>query len=133
MQIINQYLEEAQQSISVDFIIHEHESRKGSRHYDLRFLDPKNPKLLHSFACPTNFLKSLNTKIVIVKTRDHDPRWLTLKSYRLKNIDKGKVTLNVYTKKYFDLEFKGKVIKGRYKLFKIKTKRPNDWMLSKVK
>lgn len=120
---------EALQTTKVKFIIHSHDSRKGSSHYDLRFLDPRDPKLLHSFAAPKNFLDTLNTRSVIVKTRDHDPRWLTLKSYRLKEIDKGEAIIKIATKKYFEIDFNGKVLKGSYKLFKIKTRRDDNWML----
>lgn len=115
----------------VPFIIHQHEPRSGSIHYDLRFLDNKDNKLLHSFAAPSNFLETIHKKTVLVKTRDHDPRWLNLKSYRLKDIDKGLVSVLVSTKNYFELEFKGKKIKGKYKLFKLKTKRNDQWLLFK--
>ena len=87
--------------------------------------------MLHSFAAPSNFLETIHKKTVLVKTRDHDPRWLNLKSYRLKDIDKGLVSVLVSTKNYFELEFKGKKIKGKYKLFKLKTKRNDQWLLFK--
>ena len=115
----------------VDFIIHKHNPRSGSEHYDLRFVDPKDSKLLHSFAAPSDFLKTIGKKTTIVKTRDHDPRWLTLKSYRLKDIDSGKATIKVSTGKYFEIVFKGKIIKGAYRLFKLKTKRDDYWLLIK--
>jgi hypothetical protein len=123
---------EALQSISVPFVIHSHSPRNGSFHYDLRFGNPRNTKELFSFAMPKNFLDTVNTKTVLAKTRDHDPRWLTLKSYRLKDIDKGTVTVKIATQKYFELDFHGKVIIGSYKLFKMKnTYRDDRWLLIK--
>ena len=123
---------EALQHTDVPFIIHQHDPRSGSPHFDIRFLDPRNSKLLHSFAAPSNFLETVNKKTVLAKTRDHDPRWLTLKSYRLKDIEKGTVTVKIATYKYFELEFKGKIISGSYKLFKMsKTTRDDRWLLIK--
>lgn len=121
-------------SNTIPFIIHKHQPRSGSLHYDLRFLDPKNSKLLHSFATPSNFLETLNTKTPIVKTRDHDPRWLTLQSYRLETIDKGTVTFKVATSKYFDMIFNGKILNGEYRLFKLsKTFRDDRWLMIRKK
>jgi hypothetical protein len=132
MKTIQNFLQEAAKD-NVNFIIHKHNPRNGSEHYDLRFMDPVNDKLLHSFAFGSDFLEKLSDRIVGVKTRDHDPRWLTLKSYRLKDIDKGMVDIKVATKKYFELVFKGKVIKGKYRLFKVKSKRDDNWLLVKQK
>ncbi len=129
MSIIQQYLEEAINPTSVQFIVHKHHPRNGSLHYDLRFIDPKDPKLLHSFAFGSDFEKKASTKIVGVKTRDHDPRWLTLKSYRLETIEEGKVTLMVSTKKYFEMVFDGKILNGLYKLIKVKSHRGDNWIL----
>jgi hypothetical protein len=115
------------------FIVHKHEPRNGSLHYDLRFMDPRDSKLLHSFATPSDFLDTINEKSLLIKTRDHDPRWLTLKSYRLETVDSGSVTIHTATSKYFDLDFDGKTLNGRYKLFKIKTNRDDHWLLTKKK
>ena len=122
-------LEAAQKQVKVEFIIHNHNPRNGSEHYDLRFMDTSDPKLLHSFAFGSDFIEKLSDRIVGVKTRDHDPRWLTLKSYRLKDIDKGFVVIKVSNKKYFELDFNGKILKGKYKLFKLKTTRSDNWLL----
>jgi len=119
---------------SVKFIIHNHKPRSGSEHYDFRFVDPKNSKMLHSFAAPKNFLDTIKTKTVLAKTRDHDIRWLTLKSYRLKDIESGTVKVMKATDKYFELDFNGKRIHGRYKLFHLKNSRRSDrWLLIKAK
>jgi hypothetical protein len=115
------------------FIIHKHNPRNGSEHYDLRFLDPHDNKLLHSFATPSNFLETIDNKSLLIKTRDHDPRWLTLKSHRLTDIDTGTVSIKTQTSKYFELIFNGKVINGKYKLFKLKTKRDDHWLFIKNK
>lgn len=116
------------------FIIHLHDPRNGSVHYDLRFEDPKEKDLLHSFACPNNFLDTVDDKSVIYKTRDHGNHWLELKSYRLKTIDEGSVSILVATRKYFELIFNGKTINGRYILFKQANARRDDvWILKKKK
>jgi hypothetical protein len=132
MKPIQTFLAEATQN-AVSFVVHKHNPRSGSEHYDLRFLDPDNPKLLHSFAFGSDFLEKASERVVGVKTRDHDPRWLTLKSYRLEEIDKGIVLIGISTSKYFELKFEGKVLKGKYKLFKVKSGRGDNWLLSKVK
>lgn len=114
------------------FILHQHNPRNGSEHYDLRFLDLKNPKLLHSFALPDNWRDNVN-KTVLFKTRDHDPRWLKLESYRLKTIDEGTINYKLYRQdRYFLLEFNGKIINGTYQLFKLNNKiRKDVWMFVK--
>lgn len=114
------------------FILHQHNPRHGSEHYDLRFMDLKDSKLLHSFALPDNWRSNIN-KTVLFKTRDHDPRWLKLESYRLKTIDEGVINYKIYKPwGYFLLEFNGKIINGLYQLFKLKNKIRNDaWMLVK--
>lgn len=119
---------------SSPYVIHKHQPRNGSLHYDIRFLDPKNPKLLHSFAAPSNFEDTASTKTSLVKTRDHDPRWLDLKSYRLTDIEKGTVTIKIATSKYFDLTFHGKILNGDFRLFKLsKTFREDRWLLIRKK
>lgn len=119
-----------------DFILHRHNPRNGTQHYDLRFMDLKSNKLLHSFACPDNFLDNImdGKKMAIYKTRDHDPRWLTLKSYRLENIDKGTINYKIYKpKNFFSLEFNGDILKGLFYLFKLNssTKRDDIWLMYK--
>lgn len=124
---------ETLQSKDVPFVIHKHNPRSGSVHFDIRFLDNRNPKLLHSFAAPSNFLETKDRKVLLVKTRDHDPRWLTLQSYRLNTIDSGTVTVNISTSKYFELDFHGKLMNGKYKLFKMhNTFREDRWLLTKI-
>ena len=123
---------ESLQSKDVPYIIHEHQPRSGSLHYDLRFTNPKNTKELFSFAMPKNFLQTANSKTLVVQTKMHNSRWLTLQSYRLKEIDKGTVTIKIATNKYFELEFHGKVLNGTYKLFKMSnTFRTDRWLLVK--
>ena len=123
---------EALSNQKVTFIIHRHDPRNGSVHHDLRFVDPRDRTKLFSFAAPSNFMDTINSKTVLAKTREHDVRWMTLKSYRLKDIDKGVVNIKLGTEKFFDLEFHGKILKGKYKLFKLKnTKRDDRWLLFK--
>lgn len=115
----------------VPFIIHKHSPRNGSLHLDLRFLDPYDSKNLYSFALPKEY-KFSDKKTIAIKTRDHDPRWLTLKSYRLNSVDYGNVIIYIATTKYLELEFKGNQLKGKYRLFKLsKTKRDDEWLLVK--
>ena len=118
---------------TVPFILHRHRPRSGSEHYDLRFLDPKNPKLLYSFAFGSKLLDSLDSKISAVKTRDHDPRWLTLKSYRLDALDKGDCDIVIQRNNYFEMIFKGQILKGSYRLFALKTRRGDQWLFIKDK
>lgn len=131
MKIISKFLLENSSTTSVPFVVHQHNPRSGSEHYDLRILDPKNDKLLHSFAAGTDFEEKIQSKIVLVKTRDHDPRWLDLQNYRLSTYDKGECIIHKAFSKYWEIEFKGKKIKGTYKLFRIKSKRGDNWLLVK--
>jgi len=117
--------------ITVPFVIHKHDPRSGSIHYDLRFIDGADPKILNSFALPSDFPSTINHKTVVVRTREHDPRWLNLKSYRLDTFDKGDLDIIKGSRTYFKLDFRGKKIKGIYELFKMKTKRENYWLLIK--
>lgn len=114
------------------FVIHKHEPRSGSLHFDLRFLDLKNPKLLHSFAAPSDFIENIE-RSTVYKTRDHDPRWLTLKSYRLDEIDSGVMSYKMYRPRdYFELDFHGTIITGTYRLMKLKNRGRDDlWLLVK--
>jgi len=116
----------------VSFVIHSHLPRHGSEHYDLRFGNPLDAKKLFSFAMPKNFLDTVNTKTLLIKTKDHLERWLTLSSYRLKTIDKGTVTIKIATQKYFEVEFNGKILNGMYRIFKIRNMKRDDlWLLIK--
>lgn len=114
------------------FILHLHNPRNGSEHNDLRFLDLHNNKLLHSFALPDNWKDNIN-KTVLFKTRDHDPRWLTLESYRLKTLDKGYMDYKIYKPYgYFLLHFHGKILNGVFQIFKLRDKiRKDVWMMLK--
>jgi len=123
---------ESLQSHDASYIIHKHLPRMGSPHYDLRFGNPYNSKELFSFAAPSNFLETINQKTLLVRTKNHLERWMDLKSYRLTDIEKNKVTIKVLTLKYFELIFHGKLLKGNYKLFKLqKTYRDDRWLLIK--
>lgn len=113
------------------FILHKHNPRNGSIHCDLRFMDLKSNKLLHSFAVPIAWADDTNLKTTIYKTRDHDPRWLDLKSYRLETLDEGYVDYKVYRPAaYFDLIFHGKLLNREKILFKLKGRYRDDvWMI----
>lgn len=115
----------------VPFVLHEHDPRSGTVHKDFRFLDPYDESNLLSFAVPAQFQFD-DKKTTLVKTRDHDPRWLTLKSYRLKVLDKGTIHFVTSSPLYFKFQIKGKHLKGNYLLFKLsKTKRDDQWLLIK--
>ena len=129
MRVIQKFLQESKEPATVPFVIHKHDPRASSNHFDLRFLDPTNKKLLHSFACGDEFPDKMDKKVVLVKTRDHDPRWLDLESYRLEIFDQGDCTIYVSAPKYFDIQFNGIRLKGRYKLIKTKSKKNNYWIL----
>lgn len=132
MDIIDKYLQEG---ISIDrpFIVHIHDARNTNQHFDLRILHPYNEKDLMSFAFGKDFKDNYDKKITGVRTKDHDPRWLELKSYRLETFDEGTVEFKVYSYKYMELNFKGKKLKGSYKLFKVKSNRDDNWILLKNK
>jgi hypothetical protein len=132
VKIISNYLLENKIFIS-KFIIHHHNARNTNEHYDLRFIDNRDSKKLNSFAFGKDFLEKINSKIVGVRTKDHNIRWLTLQSYRLQDIDKGDVTILVSSFSYFKLDFKGSIIKGVYELFKVRSGRGDNWMLIKKK
>jgi hypothetical protein len=128
--IIDKYLSEGI-NIERPFIVHRHDARNTNQHFDLRILHPYDDKDLMSFAFGKDFEKEYDKKVAGVRTKDHDPRWLELKSYRLENFDEGTVTFKTYTYKFMELEFKGKKLKGNYKLFKVKSDRGDNWLLLK--
>jgi len=130
MKIINRYLQESK-VFSSKFVIHRHNARNTNEHFDLRFLDNYKKGTLNSFAFGKDFLEKLNDRIVGVRTKEHNSRWLDLKSYRLEDIDKGEVDILISSFKYFKLDFKGKLIKGIYELFKVKSERDDNWILIK--
>ena len=132
MKIINKYLQESTVFTS-KFVLHRHNPRSGSEHYDLRFLDNYKKDVLNSFAFGKDFMEKLNDRIVGVRTKEHLTRWLDLKSYRLEDIDKGEVDILISSFKYFKLEFRGNIMKGTYNLFKVKSGRGDNWMLVKNK
>lgn len=115
----------------VPFVFHEHNPRNSALHKDFRFLDPYDETNLFSFAVPYQFQFD-DKKTTVVKTRDHDPRWLTLKSYRLKVLDQGTIHFITSSPLYFKFQINGKHLKGTYQLFKLsKTKRDDRWLLIK--
>jgi len=116
------------------FVIHVHDARHTNQHFDLRMIHPFDEKILLSFAFGKDFDKSFNKKIAGVRTKDHDPRWLTLKSYRLQEFDKGFVKYLTFSKTFLSLDFNGEKIKGKYKLFKVRSNYRDDrWLLVKDK
>ena len=115
----------------VPFVFHEHDPHSGSPHKDFRFIDPYDKTNLMSFAVPIDF-DFKDQKTTLVKTRDHDPRWLTLKSYRLKILDSGTIYFLTSSPYYFKIRIVGKHLRGIYLLFKLsKTKRDDRWILVK--
>ena len=133
MNIINKYLQE-ELNEDKKFIIHIHDPRNTSKHFDLRMMHPYDDKILMSFAFGTDFDKQYDKKIIGVRTKDHNIRWLDLKSYRLNTFDEGTVRFINYTRKFMELEFDGNKIKGKYKLFQVKSEKRDDrWLLIKSK
>ena len=132
MKIISKFLQEQiDKPVTVPFVTHKHNPRSGSEHYDIRIIDPQDDKILHSFAAGTNLPEKIKTKLVLVKTKDHNPRWLDLDSYRLETYDKGKCIISKFFPNYWEVEFKGKHLKGKYKMLKLKTRRGDNWLLIK--
>jgi len=131
--MVSRLLMEAFSPVEVQFVIHEHTPRNTNLHFDLRFEDPKNKGKLFSFALPSDFPKTMDKKTLCFLTHSHLERWLHLKSYRLVVYDKGTVVIKIMTNKFFSLEFKGKLLTGNYKLFKIRTKREDSWLLARQK
>ena len=115
----------------VPFVFHEHDPHSGSLHKDFRFLDPYDESNLISFAVPKEY-DFKDKKTTLIKTRDHDPRWLTLKSYRLKVLDKGTIYFLTSSPYYFKIRIEGSFLKGIYLLFKLsRTRRDDRWILVK--
>jgi len=116
----------------ISFVVHKHLPRHGSVHYDLRFNDPKKTGELYSFAFGKDFPTASQKRIVGVLTKKHKGDWLTKEGYRLEIYDDGKAKVEVATGKYFEIEFQGKRFRGNYKLFTVKSKRGDNWVLVKM-
>jgi hypothetical protein len=75
----------------------------------------------------------MEKKAVGVRTREHKEHWLTKEGHRMTIYDKGEVELLVATDKYFHLTFKGNKLNGTYKMFPLRSKRGDNWLLVKPK
>lgn len=123
----------------VPYVLHHHyNARNTNPHFDLRFVDPYRRNELLSFAIPGKY-DILNgfpkeKKLVMYKTRPHPMDWLKKSdSYRMKNIEEGEIKIITSTATYYQLEFLGRRLRGKFKIFKLKkAKRPDAWMMVKV-
>ena len=131
MNIINKYLLEGLNE-DKQFVVHIHDARNTNQHFDLRMMHPNDDKILLSFAFGKDFDELLDKKIVGARTKDHNIRWLDLKSYRLQEFDKGFFQYLTFSRTYMLLDFDGEKMKGKYKLFQVKSnKRDDRWLLIK--
>lgn len=132
--ILTSILFESIQNV-VPYVFHYHaDPRNTNPHYDLRILDPYKKDSLMSYAIPAQegMDKKFPKKVIAVRTRPHPEHWLTKQTYRIKKLEEGEVKVHVSSPKFFDLEFTGKILRGRYILFKNKRSRRNDmWIIIK--
>ena len=116
---------------ALEYVIHEHRPRNGSRHFDLRVRRPDSKELL-SFAFGRQFLDDVGAKTVGVRTKDHPEHWLSIQSHRLRDIERGWLTMEKFSESYIEFTAKGWHLRGKYKLFKLETHRNDNWLLVKT-
>jgi hypothetical protein len=123
----------------VPYVLHHHfNARNTNEHFDLRFVDPFKKNELLSFAIPGKF--NLNKgfpkekKLIMYKTRPHPMDWLKkANTYRMNLVEEGEIKVITSSINYYALEFMGRRLRGKFKVFKLKKSRRDDaWMMVKI-
>lgn len=118
------------------YVLHKHLAKRAGLHYDLRL---EIDGVLKSWAIRKGIPKKEGEKFLAVQTEDHDLKYYEFegeieKGYgagKVKIADKGTYELIEKSDKKIVFELKGKSYKGKYCL--IKFKKPNYWLIFKVK
>jgi DNA ligase D-like protein (predicted ligase)/DNA ligase D-like protein (predicted 3'-phosphoesterase) len=119
------------------FVVQEHHARR--LHYDLRL---EKDGVLKSWAVPKGFPTSVSEKRLAVETEDHPLGYASFEGEipkghygagTVKIWDKGTYELKVWDEKMVEFTLKGKKLKGRYVLVRLKKAGEKSWLLLKGK
>ena len=105
------------------FIVVKHDAKKARLHYDLRFVMP-NSKNWMSFAVRKGVPEKPGTKVLAVRTHDHDRKEALFTGEIKEGYGAGKLTkwdggsciIHKYGISHMFIEFKGSKVKGMYHL-----------------
>jgi len=113
-------------NINSRFIVVKHDAKKARLHYDLRFVMP-NSKLWMSFAVRKGVPTETGSKVLAVRTHDHDEEEAlflgTIKdgygAGKLSKFDDGRCIIKKFTSSHMTIDFKGRKVKGIYHLINV--------------
>ncbi|TRO43890.1 hypothetical protein E2P30_02415 [Candidatus Bathyarchaeota archaeon] len=123
------------QGESQAFVVQEHHARR--LHYDLRL---EKDGVLKSWAVPRGIPESTNEKRLAVKTEDHPLEYADFEgdipkgqygAGTVKIWDKGVYKVKVWSEEILEFNLKGKKLRGRYILVRLKKAGEKDWLLLK--
>jgi len=125
------------QDESQAFVVQEHHARR--LHYDLRL---EKDGVLKSWAVPKGIPESTNEKRLAVKTEDHPLEYADFEGEipkgqygagTVKIWDKGVYKVKVWSEEILEFNLRGKKLRGRYVLVRLKKAGEKDWLLLKGK
>ena len=120
------------------FVVHDHFAKKARHHHDLRL---EMEGVLKSWAVPKGVPIKAGVKRLAIQTEDHPVDYINFEgeipkgSYgagRVKIFDRGNCKSVEKEKDGIFFEVKGKKLKGKYSLIKLKGK-SDQWLLFKTK
>jgi len=116
------------------FVVQEHWAK--THHFDFRL---EMEGVLKSWAVPKGVPGKISVKRLAISVEDHPIQYLNFEGEipagygagKVEIFDKGKYELKEKAKDRIIFELKGKKLKGNYNL--IRFKKPNQWLLFKIK
>lgn len=124
-------------SIQNKFVIHEHHAKRAGLHWDIRI---EHDDVLVSWATKKlpGLLNGEIKKIMVFKQPDHSPDWINYSGTiddgygagEVKIFDTGDVDIEKWEPNKIMVNFKGKIINGRFVFIKYDDK---QWLFFKLK
>lgn len=126
------------------YVLQEHISDRAGRHWDLRIMYLRSNKLA-SWALPkAKIPKRVREKYLAVRTKDHDPLWLSFRgkipegeygSGTVKIVQKGELEIIRWGQRHISFNVTGRIMNGKFGL--IKMHRPahkqEEWLITRLK
>ena len=112
----------------VKFVIHSHKALRAGYHQDLRFQDPNNLDLWHSFAVPKEVPLEAGKRVLAIKTHIHTEEEAMFKGDipageygggNLELYDQGICGIEKFTSSHIILILQGEKVNGLYHLISI--------------
>ncbi|TRO46858.1 hypothetical protein E2P60_04445 [Candidatus Bathyarchaeota archaeon] len=125
------------QSENQAFVVQEHHARR--LHYDLRL---EKDGVLKSWAVPKGIPESTNEKRLALETEDHPLEYADFEGEipkgqygagTVKIWDRGMYKVKVWSEEILEFNLKGKKLRGRYILVRLKKAGEKEWLLLKGK